>query len=131
MDFRRLFGRWDVIAMVLVLAVAGATWYAMGMSAGGEATELRIIRLQPGGGSEVIETIPLPADLEEWIDGPSGGMALRVSGREVTVYHSECPQLICVETGHLKTAGDRSICVPNGIIVELISDEVPYDHILR
>ena len=132
MDYRRLLSRWDILAMVLVLFIAGGTWLYFARSMGGEPTEVRVIRLMPGGGSEVIERISLPADIDRWIDGPSGGMALEISGREATVYHSECPQLICVETGRLRTAGDRSICVPNALIVELISDEEsPYDHILR
>ncbi|MFW5896591.1 MAG: NusG domain II-containing protein, partial [Bacillota bacterium] len=50
---------------------------------------------------------------------------------EAEVVDSKCRQQICVRTGKLRTPGDRAICVPNGLIVELIGDEEPYDHILR
>ncbi len=132
MDFRRLFGRWDLLIIAFVLVMSAGAWILLAPDTEVEPTTLRVIRLLPGGGSEVVQEISLPAQEDKWLEGPAGGMALRVDGREATVHHAECPRQICVEMGYLRTAGDRSICVPNGLIVELISpEESPYDHILR
>ncbi|MFO7941792.1 MAG: NusG domain II-containing protein [Bacillota bacterium] len=131
MDYRRLFGRWDLAVVVLVLLLAAGSWFVFRGENAGEASEVRVTRLRSGGENEVVERITLPADVEMWIDGEAGGLLLRVSDREAEIVDSECSQLICVDTGKLRTPGDRSICVPNGLIVELVGDEEPYDHILR
>jgi hypothetical protein len=55
------------------------------------------------------------------IRGNTGNMDIQVQDHKVRVSSSGCPQKICVQAGYRYKAGDVIVCVPNKIVVRIIS----------
>ena len=63
--------------------------------------------------------------------GSSGDLGECRQGR-VRVSHSDCPARVCVKHGWIERTGERIVCVPNRLIVEVVgSDDPPVDAIVQ
>ncbi len=123
----------DLVVMGLVLLAAAAAAIlipsALAGSSSGSPLQVEVRSLEPGGGAEVVTLVDLPAETS--LELP-GGMLLVVSGYTARVVESDCPQKICTRAT-LTRVGDRTLCVPNRIVVEMRGDpsDRPYDMIVR
>jgi hypothetical protein len=121
-----------VVAGLLLVVAATSAVLIPAVLAGGRGLPSRVeVRvLEPGGGGEVIARIDLPD--QATVELGRGGMVLQVSGHTARVIESDCPQKICTRTV-LTRVGDRTVCVPNGVVVEMTGDSAdrPYDMIVR
>ena len=51
----------------------------------------------------------------------NGRMVILISSDKVCVKESDCPDKICVHQGDLTEIGDGAVCLPNRVVVEIIS----------
>ena len=72
---------------------------------------------------EVINRIDLGKNTT--FDLLGGRMKLVSKDGQIRIAHSDCPGNTCVHAGWIKSAGETLVCVPNQVVVEIITDEDP------
>ncbi len=129
---QRYLTRGDLVVISLVLALGlGSAFYLWGGGSGeGEATHV-VVRSLDREKTEPLLQVELPAEERHEIEGGSGYLFVKISGYRARVTEADCPDQICVHTGWLTRPGNRSICVPRQIVVELVGDEEEFDEIVR
>ncbi|MCD7771012.1 MAG: NusG domain II-containing protein [Oscillospiraceae bacterium] len=68
----------------------------------------------------------LPANVEIDVDGL---LTVVIEDGEVWVTGSTCPDGLCEGMGAISRSGESIVCLPNGIVVKITSDEPEYDFI--
>ena len=115
-----MFKRKDIIIYASVLLLFGAAYIITA-----------IIRLHRPEGTyarvsvdgRIIADYPLSEDFETVIDGYSdGNLRLVIKNGAADVTSSSCPDKICVKHRAISRAGECIICMPNRVVVEIISD---------
>ena len=65
------------------------------------------------------------SDFSEPVDyliyGERGSMNIYISSEKVCVTDSSCPDKICMHQGDLVRPGDGAVCLPNRVVVEIVS----------
>ena len=64
------------------------------------------------------QRITLPANEQISVNG----VVIEVDGYTAYVKESDCPDKTCVKTGLLTLTGERSVCLPNRVILSLEGD---------
>ena len=114
-----MFKKQDIIIYLTVLLLAGAAYL---IHTGLHSRTGSIVRISTDG--ELIADYPLSRDLETTIGGYSGGnLKLVISGGAAYVESSSCPDKICVKHARISHTGESIICMPNRIVIEIISDD--------
>ena len=73
----------------------------------------------------------LGADRTVLAEGPLGRTKVHIGGGMVWVEDSPCRDKVCVQMGKKKRAGERIICLPNRIVVEVVGNELEFDAVSR
>ena len=104
----RLFRIWDVVLVVLLLAlVAGAVYLAVAPKTGANA-EVYV-------DGELYQTLPLNKDTVLDLDH----LKIVVSGGTVRVEDADCPDKICERCGAISKAGQSIVCLPNRVVIKI------------
>ena len=61
------------------------------------------------------------------ITSDSGEMVILLSSDKVYVKDSSCPDKICMHVGELKKSGDGAVCLPNRVVVQIVSSGAEED----
>jgi hypothetical protein len=64
---------------------------------------------------------PLSGDLSFQVQGAEGPLSICISNKRVAVIQATCKNQVCVHTGYIEHPHQQIICVPNHIIVEIVS----------
>lgn len=71
---------------------------------------------------EVIERYPLDQDAEAVISGVDGGTNhFYIQDGQAWVDAASCPDHICVRMGKISREGQSIVCLPNQVVVEIVS----------
>ncbi len=70
--------------------------------------------------------VPLSENAEIDVDGL---LTVVIDGGEVYVCESTCPDGLCEGMGKISKSGESIVCLPNGVVVKITSDEPEYDFI--
>ncbi|MBQ4226505.1 MAG: NusG domain II-containing protein [Oscillospiraceae bacterium] len=73
-------------------------------------------------GSEIMR-LPLDKDTEVEIDSLRYPLTVTVKDGRAAVTECGCPSGICKKTGYVGRNGETVICLPNRLIIEIVSDE--------
>lgn len=66
---------------------------------------------------------PLDVDASYTITGANGGTNLLViEDRAARIEEASCPDGVCVHTGRIRRNGQSIVCLPNQVVVEIVSD---------
>lgn len=66
---------------------------------------------------------PLDRDASYTITGANGGTNLLViEDGAARIEEASCPDGVCVHTGRIRRNGQSIICLPNQVVVEIVSD---------
>ena len=73
---------------------------------------------------EIIAEYSLSVDGEYSING--GTNTLVIKGGEAFVTHADCPDHLCIKQGKISKTGERIVCLPNRISIEVFGadDEI-------
>ncbi|NMW84792.1 NusG domain II-containing protein [Peptoniphilus sp. AGMB00490] len=74
---------------------------------------------------KVFKEIPLNKDTKEKIDINTiyGKNEVVIEGGEVHMHESNCKDKICIKMGKISIPGDSIICLPNRLIVKIVSEK--------
>ncbi len=65
------------------------------------------------------------------VDGYQGKSFLEIEGGRVRMVDSACPDKLCVRTGWISRPGESIVCLPNRVVVEVVSGEGSPDVVNR
>lgn len=70
-------------------------------------------------GGVVVSTLPLDKNT----DFDTGeGVLIRVADGKVYVAESDCPDKLCVRQGKIEKPGQMIVCLPNRVVVKIVSE---------
>ena len=94
-----------VLAAVLLLCASG-----------GGTVQVRVA-------GAVTAAYPLDRDASYTITGANGGTNLLViEDGAARIEEASCPDGVCVHTGRIRRNGQSIVCLPNQVVVEIVSD---------
>ena len=105
-----LFRRWDVLVIILVLALLAAVLFLTLSPARGGSAEVYV-------DGELFATLSLNEDATLAIDDH---MTVVVEGGAVSVRDADCKDKICENTGKISRPGQRIVCLPNRVVIAII-----------
>ena len=105
----------DIILLIIILAV-GIPLSVLSLTAGttGDRVEISL-------NGRVCGTYPLHEDrvIEVTKDGHTNHITIKDG--QVSMSYSTCRNQVCVNTGAISQAKDAIVCLPNRVVVEIIS----------
>lgn len=115
-------GDW-VIMLTTLLGILYLTWLLS--SSKGNVIGIRVHALSPSK-----TYLFSPAQSGDYsIKGSLGISVITIKEGKVRFKSSPCQNKICLHAGWLSQSGDIAACLPNGIVVELLGEDEPYDSI--
>lgn len=105
--------RADLIVVILLLAI-GLSALVMSLTLSPDGEYIKITR-----DNEVIATLPLDEDKELSVDGVN---TVVIEDGYAYMKDALCPDGLCVKMGKIHSVGERIICLPNRVIVEVVRD---------
>lgn len=114
----KFFKKMDVIiiAVLLIIGLAGVAYSKLRPAGENLSAEISY-------GSDVIAVIPLDGEIRTLAVPGHENVVLTIGNGEVMFTQSDCPDKICIRTGTLKKSGQSAACLPNKIIVRVVSDK--------
>ena len=109
-----------IISLVTVIAVALVGVYAIA-SKRGDYVSVKV------SGKEVA-TFRLSEDTEYVINGyHNGHNTLVIKNKKAFIKHADCPDKLCKKQGNISNIGESLICLPNKVVVQIMSDNKQAD----
>lgn len=106
-----------IIAILLFISLGGiALFYCV--NASDQPLTVRVSR-----DGEVIATLPLSLDYSETFSSASGSNTLVISNGTADITEADCPGQVCVDTHSISNPGETIVCLPNKLIVEIITGD--------
>lgn len=100
-----------IICIVLAAGLLTAVFFKTCSHSGSEA----VISVD----SKTIKTIELSGHQKTYRPDEAEGAVIEISDGRVCVSDSDCPDKICVNTGWISRKGERIVCLPKKLIVEI------------
>jgi len=122
--FSRLRFRWGDAVVILCVLVAAVCLGGMYIYKAHQTEDsLRVLITQDGAVlmNRSLSSFETPENLT--ITTEHGTLTVYLSSSEVYISSSDCDDQICVHQGSLSQAGDGAVCLPNRVVVEIISDD--------
>lgn len=109
----------DLLVLAAIAAIGLFAFLFYRFTVGTTAVKAEIYQ-----GSTLVETVPL---------GSGADRTFSVEGNEQVIFHvyadgsiafesSDCPDKVCVRSGKLRLAGASAACLPNELILKIVSD---------
>ena len=83
---------------------------------------------------QVVQRIDLKKIVQQTsytVQGPLGNTLIQVKPGEARIIDSPCPDKICVRMGWIKLPGQSAICIPNRVILSIVTSDNQIDSIAR
>ncbi len=114
---------WAPGDIVLVLAVAALCTFLIAQSVAGTGTGSGLRVRVTSGGKEAL-SLPLDEDTGELsVSGFEGESHLEIRGGRARMVDSACPDKLCVRTGWISSPGESIVCLPNRVVIEIVSGD--------
>ncbi|MDO5044231.1 MAG: NusG domain II-containing protein [Coriobacteriia bacterium] len=111
-----------VIGAILTTALVGSLGYKMvtkyAMNTAGDQGPYVVIQSD---GQELYSDL-LSKDTELPLKNQYGTNDVVINNGQVWVAHASCKNQICVHTGKISEIGDMIVCLPNKVLIQLVSD---------
>ena len=105
----------DIVLLIIILAV-GLPLSVLSLTAGTGGDKVRI-----SADSEVYGIYPLDEDREIEVTEDGHTNHITIKGGQVSMSYSTCLNQVCVNTGAISETKDAIVCLPNRVVVEIIS----------
>ncbi len=114
---RKLINKKDIWLILAILSVSGGLlWY------GKIHIPKQDLRAEVLVDDEIVMSIPLDHEHTGMVKVPGVDVELEIAEQAVRFAHSNCPDQICVHSGWLRRGGNVAACLPNQVVVRLISE---------
>ncbi|MCL2492967.1 MAG: NusG domain II-containing protein [Clostridiales bacterium] len=115
---RKLTKRSDIILIGILLAAAVSVYlFVSSQPAGGAAAEVIY-------GGKVVMTVDLTKDRTFSLP-EKPNVVFQVKNDSIAFTKSDCPDQICVHTGFISKPGQMAACLPNDLMLKIISKGRP------
>ena len=106
----------DLILIAVLLAAAGIAFgiIQLGKKSGGYA-----VVVQDG---KEVATYPLNMDTSVTINSPTGFNTLVIKDGKADVTDADCPDKLCVNQHSISYDGETIVCLPNKLVVKIVSE---------
>lgn len=104
----------DIIVYVFVLALA-VTAIILIFKPQGSYVKVTV-------SGEVVDEFDLFQTIDKTYELKTGKMRLIISDGKVWIEESTCPEHICKHIGKISKAGEKIICIPNSMIIEVTGE---------
>lgn len=106
----------DLILIAVLLAAAGIAFgiIQLGKKSGGYA-----VVVQDG---KEVATYPLNVDTTVTINSPTGFNTLVIKDGKADVTDADCPDKLCVNQHSISYDGETIVCLPNKLVVKIVSE---------
>jgi hypothetical protein len=114
----KFFKKTDIIVIMVILAVGITARVVYGRMFSGRAVRAEIYYY-----SDLVETVDLAGAGERTFSIPQDeNVVLYLDGKgNIQFIASDCPDKVCINTGRIALAGQYAACLPNGIVVKIVS----------
>jgi hypothetical protein len=109
----------DIILLCGILLLAAVLFVCLGRRDGTEAGAVVVVSVK----GEEYGRYVLTKNQKIEITGPLGSNYLRIEAGMVWMEEAVCPDHYCIRQGKTAKAGEQIICLPNGIVVEILGGE--------
>lgn len=107
----------DIILLIVILAV-GIPMSVLSLTAGTGGDKVKIST-----DGQVYGIYPLNEDCEIDVTEDGHTNHITIKDGQVSMSYSTCRNQVCVNTGAISKAKDAIVCLPNRVVVEIISSE--------
>lgn len=105
-----------LLAAAFVFSAVLAAVLLLLRASGGGTVQVRVAGAVTAG-------YPLDVDASYTITGANGGTNLLViEDGAARIEEASCPDGVCVHTGRIRRNGQSIVCLPNQVVVEIVSD---------
>ena len=121
-DSRKFIKKTDLIIIGIIVAVSLAGWAIYNGAMSGKPAKAEIYYK-----SNLVTTIDLSTGEDKTFSIPQNDHVkfhLYADGG-ICFEQSDCPDKICIHAGILRHVGQSAACLPNGIILKIVSDDDP------
>lgn len=83
---------------------------------------------------ELLRTIDLTAVEESFtftVTGEHGSNRIEVENGRICVIQADCPDQVCVRQGWIADSSTPIVCLPNGLVIEIIGKDAGLDAVLQ
>ena len=105
----------DIVLLIIILAV-GIPLSVLSLMAGTAGDKVQI-----SADGEVYGIYPLDEDREIEVTENGHTNHITIKGGQVSMSYSTCLNQVCVNTGATSETKDSIVCLPNRVVVEIIS----------
>ena len=116
--FKGFFKKSDVVLFILLMALSvGLMFFVYRTGSAGERIEIKMA-------GKLYAVYSLTEDRTVTVEQDEGKKnIIRIEGGEVTMESSTCKNQVCVNHAAISRGGESIICLPNRVIVSIISSE--------
>lgn len=116
--------------LLLTAVIGGIWWLANSANAGDFSASGALVVTQTKDGfrrtdplsTETTYVVETPGT-ETGSDAHEGLNTIRIADGTVEVESANCSNQVCVEHDPIKDAGEEIVCLPHGLVVEIVQDE--------
>ena len=105
----------DIVLLIIILAV-GIPLSVLSLTAGTAGDKVQI-----SADGEVYGIYPLDMDREIEVTEDGHTNHITIKDGQVSMSYSTCRNQVCVNTGAISKTKDSIVCLPNRVVVEIIS----------
>lgn len=105
----------DIVLLIIILAV-GIPLSVLSLAAGTAGDKVQI-----SAEGEVYGIYPLDEDCEIEVTENGHTNHITIKGGQVSMSYSTCLNQVCINTGAISETKDAIVCLPNRVVVEIIS----------
>jgi hypothetical protein len=112
-----------IAIIILAILILSALWTYQMQNTKPSASEKRYAQIRQNG--EVIQTVDLTEEREAYqfrIESEDGGYnVVEVRDGGIGIVEASCPDGTCMNTGFVSGVGIPIVCLPNKIVIEIVS----------
>lgn len=114
---KKFFNKKDTVIILLIIVFAAIIYFVYQSFFMREAVMAEIVY-----DNKVIQNVDLSKDTTF---SPEGfpNIVFGVKNNSIAFIHSDCPDKICVNTGFISKSGQTAVCLPNKMVLRLISSD--------
>lgn len=114
--------RWWAPGDILIVAAVAALSIFLILQGVADASGDGQPRAEISVNGKVVREIPITQEAQEFtVQGYAGDSLVEISGGQVRMVDSACPDKLCVRTGWISRPGASIVCLPNRVVIEVKS----------
>ncbi|MBM6943257.1 NusG domain II-containing protein [Collinsella intestinalis] len=116
------------MVLAAIVALAALVWFAASALAPASAhTGLTVVCQTREG---FYRTDALDADVTYTVTTVEGTNRVSIADGEVDVVAADCDNQVCVEHAPINAPGEQIVCLPHGMVIEVVEDEGDAAHLV-